>query len=515
MKRSLLLASVFVALLCAACSGGGSAPPPPPPVGQFSVSSLNGQYAFSMSGSAINTGFFARAGTFTANGSGMITGGVEDVNLQGVTTRFAFSSGSTYTINADGRGILNLTNSTGTLQFSITLTSTNSGLIIAIPTDGSSTASGTFVKQNTAAFSLAGIANKYAFDFSGLDPNGVPESIVGHLNADGAGSFLADSVADDNDGGFATPPAGPSSLAGSTYAIDSLNQGDLAAFGRGVIDIAGITGVFYIVDQTRFYFVEAGSGGILVGSAAQQIAVPTSINGISGGFVFVMGGATSSGPFVRGGRFSTSGGALSGILIDQNSAGSTNSFPNPSGATSGTYTIDAAGTGRGVATFTLAGAGSGAFTFVFYLRSPTGGFIQDQSWNIVSDGTLLGQPSTAISNSSLAGNYAFSWSGLTSSSGNADEEDIVGQLKLNNGSFTGTADLNEFSALKQFLAFGVNGTLALNGDGTGHNTFTISLQTSPATNNIPFFAYVGQNNTILLLSTQSQRVVAGVLNPQP
>jgi hypothetical protein len=513
MKRALLLASVLVALWTAAC-GGGSAPPPPPPVGQFSVSSLNGQYAFFMPGSAINTGFFARAGTFTANGSGTITGGVEDVNIQGVTSRLTFSSGSTYTINADGRGLLNLTNSTGTLQFSITLTSNNGGLIIAIPTDGSSTASGTFAKQNTAAFSLSGIANNYAFDFSGLDPNGVPESFLGHLLADGAGTFTS-GIGDDNDGGVPTAPLAPASLAGSTYAVDSLNSGDLAAFGRGVINIAGIKGVFYIVDLTRFYFLEAGSGGILVGSAVQQSGVPTSVNGISGGFVFVIGGATSGGPFVRGGRFSTSGGALSSILIDQNDAGSTKSFPNPSGATSGTYTIDAAGTGRGVATFTLPGAGSGPFTFVFYLTSPTSGFIQDQSPDIISDGTLLGQPTTTISNSSLASNYAFGWSGLTSSSGIADEEDIVGQLKLNNGSFTGTADLNEFSALKQFLAFGVNGTLALNGDGTGHNTFTISLQTSPATNNIPFFAYVGQNNTILLLSTQSQRVVAGVLNPQP
>src|SRR5262249_50077174 len=170
--------------------------------------------------------------------------------------------------------------------------------------------------------------------------------------------------------------------------------------------------------------------------------------------------------------------------------------------TSGTYTIDSSGTGRGTATFTLPGAGSGAFTFVFYLTTPTHGFVQDQSPNIVSDGTFLGQPAT-ISNSTLAGTYAMNWSGITETSGFADEEDLVGQINLTSGNFTGAADLNEFSAGKQFLGFGVNGTLALSGDGSGHNTLTINLQTNPANNNIPFFAYVCENNTVLLLSTQS------------
>src|SRR5262249_53965395 len=110
---------------------------------------------------------------------------------------------------------------------------------------------------------------------------------------------------------------------------------------------------------------------------------------------------------------------------------------------------------------------------------------------------------------------ALNWSGVTSSSGVVDEEDIVGQIDLTSGkSFSGAADLNEFGPGKQFTNVPVTGTLTLNGDGTGHNTFTITLQTSPANSNIPFFAYVVQDNTVLLLSTQSVRVVAGVLNQQ-
>ena len=205
---------------------------------------------------------------------------------------------------------------------------------------------------------------------------------------------------------------------------------------------------------------------------------------------------------------------MSSILVDQNSSGTAGSFPTPSGTTSGTYTIDSSGTGRGTATFMLAGAGSGPFTFVFYLTSPTSGFIQDQSPNIVEDGTLLGQPAT-VSTATVSNRYALNWSGVTSSSGIVDEEDLVGQIDLTSGmSFTGAADLNEFGPGKQFANVPVSGTLALIGDGTGHNTFTITLQTSPANSNIPFFAYVGQNNTVLLLSTQNVRVVAGILNQQ-
>ena len=59
-------------------------PPPPPPTGNFSNASLNGQYAFLMSGTELCAGcssFFTRVGSFTADGSGHISGGLEDVNM--------------------------------------------------------------------------------------------------------------------------------------------------------------------------------------------------------------------------------------------------------------------------------------------------------------------------------------------------------------------------------------------------------------------------------------------------
>ena len=169
MNRRYLALTLCAAVFAAACGGGGSTPTPPPSVGNFSNSSLSGQYAFSMSGTdAITGSFFARVGSFTADGNGNITAGVEDVNtaLNGPQT-LAFTA-STYTVQADGRGIINLSNATGALSFSITMLSPTKGLIVE--TDLNATASGTFLLQSPGAFNLAGISGNYVFDFSGLDP---------------------------------------------------------------------------------------------------------------------------------------------------------------------------------------------------------------------------------------------------------------------------------------------------------------------------------------------------------
>jgi len=107
-----LLAAIVVASLTAAC--GGSRTPvggAPPPTGNFSNANLKGQYAFLMSGTEICSGlgsFFTRAGSFTADGSGHITGGLEDVNVCTGVFTLQFTN-STYSITADGRGTLSLT----------------------------------------------------------------------------------------------------------------------------------------------------------------------------------------------------------------------------------------------------------------------------------------------------------------------------------------------------------------------------------------------------------------------
>src|SRR5258706_4216901 len=190
-KRVALVVLVVVAIVAAGCGGGyrGSGTPPPPPP-KFSNASLVGQHAFSMTGSELcagSNGFFTRAGTFSADGKGNITGGLEDINVCSGVATLGFTGGR-YCINPSGRGTLSLVNSTGTTNYSITLPSTTQGFIAQ--TDVDSTASGSFQRQNPAAFSNPAIAGGYAFDFKGVDVAASvvsTASFVGRFDAGGAG----------------------------------------------------------------------------------------------------------------------------------------------------------------------------------------------------------------------------------------------------------------------------------------------------------------------------------------
>jgi hypothetical protein len=178
LNRLTLLAAILLGSVTAACSSGTAVvgPPPPPSTGNFSNASLKGQYAFSMTGTELCAGFssfFTRAGSFTADGNGHISGGLEDVNVCTGLLTLEFTN-STYSIGADGRGTLALKNSTGTTNYSVTLTSATQGVVAQ--TDVNSTATGSFQRQNPAAFSNPAIAGGYVFDFAGVNVRLNPES---------------------------------------------------------------------------------------------------------------------------------------------------------------------------------------------------------------------------------------------------------------------------------------------------------------------------------------------------
>lgn len=95
-----------------------------------------------MSGTELCAGvssYFTRVGSFMADGKGNITSGLEDINVCPGVGTLSFTSGK-YSVGPDGRGILNLTNSTGTTNYSIVLSSTAAGSIAQ--TDTAASASG-------------------------------------------------------------------------------------------------------------------------------------------------------------------------------------------------------------------------------------------------------------------------------------------------------------------------------------------------------------------------------------
>jgi len=469
-----------------------------------------GQYAFSMSGTepcGRTASFFGRIGAFTADGNGKITGGVEDVNVCTGTSTLVLTN-SSYSIQADGRGTLSLTNVTGTTNYSITLSTISQGSIVQ--TDSTVTAGGPFQKQDTAAFSITMIASGYVFDFSGVgfdsSNNLVQQSIIGRLDADGGGGIL-NGLFDSNTAGVLSGQlAFPN---GAFYQLD-------AAFpqsGRGTANIAGKNLTFYIVDSTRLKFLSSNLDfpEALVGDAIAQLSTSFDITSLNGPFAFLIGGGSTAGPTSTAGRFTTDGaGNLTSIVIDENNNGGLTPLPSSGGTVTGSYTVDANHFGGGTATWT--DSKSGTFSFIFYLASPAKAVFQETDNNITSDGSFLAQTSGPLTASSLAGNYAFNWNGVSTG-----EDDFVGQMAITTtatSNITGAMDFNLFGLGKQFFNYPFNGSLTLGTDPTGRNTLMVTTTPSPQTT-YKFSAYAVDPNTTFLVGVDTSRVIAGMNTRQP
>ena len=507
-----------LALVSAGCGGSGSGPnpPPPPPSGKFSNASLSGQYAFSMTGQELcpdsnnnlQSSIFMRAGSFTADGNGHITTGLEDVNVCVGTGTLQFTGG-TYSIGGDGRGTLQLINSTGATNYSVVLSTTSDGVIVQADTQV--TARGSFQRQNTATFSNAATAGGYVFDASGVDVSGNPlanhpASFIGRFDADGAGGVtngLYDSNIDGTASGQLNFPTG------AFLQLDT--NGDGTTFGRGTANIAGLSFAYYIVDGTRLKLVGTDFPSGYGGEAFAQQNIAFTISSVNGSFAFGINGYSTNGPIASAGRFTADGaGNVSNVVSDENNNGGLTLLP--SGTVTGTYTVDSNQFGGGTVTWTDSQVGT--FSFIFYLISPTQAVFQEVDSNIVSDGKFSAQTATPISASSLAGDYALNWTDFF-----GDEEDYAGQVTLSSsGSVSGALDFNQFSNGPILFDVPVSGTLTVSGNGTQANTLAVNLAISPALS-LHFTAYVLDQNTILLIGTDtvtnSTRVIFGKLIRQP
>jgi hypothetical protein len=508
--RSLGTVAILLALFVAACGsgsdgGGNGGPPPPPP--KFTNASLSGQYAFSMSGTELcagQGGAFARIGTFTADGHGNITNGLEDVNVCAGTDILQFTGGG-YSIDPDGRGTLRLTNSSGSTNYSISLVSSAQGTVAQ--TDATVTASGTFQRQNSGSFSNASIAGGYVFDLKGIDVAGTtvdPISIIGRFDADGVGGIV-NGLFDSN---IAGTLSGQQAFPGGAFFQMDTN-GDGTAFGRGTAAIAGRNFAFYVVDATRIKFIGTDFPSELVGEGFAQQNIAFNDSSLVGDFAFLIDGLTS--PIATSGRFTADGsGNVNNVIADENNNGSVTLLPVAT-ISAATYAVDANGFGGGALTWTDSTAGT--FSFLFYLISSTQAVLQETDSNFVSDGIFTAQTTTPLAAASMAGDYAFVWTGVNSS---GDETDFVGQLTLDSaGNFSGLLDSNRFgtAASQQVANAAITGNLAVNANGLGANTLNVT-EVSPA-DTFHFTAYIVDQNRIFVVCTDTNRVLSGTLIRQP
>ncbi len=417
----LLALSAFTFLAaCGGSSGPGITKGQCPPSGCFSNSNLNGTYVFSVSGEDLVTGApYAVVGAINANGSGGITGGTIDMNDASLTSAVIaapISSGASYTIGQDGRGVISGINFAGnpftqSLSFDFVLQNSFHGLVIE--RDANATGSGT-MDIETAGTTPSG---SYAFSFSGATfSNGGPFATVGNFTITSSGvtgleDFNANGSALTN-GNAGYPLTGTLSAEGTATTLITSSSFNTLTF-----DV-------FPIDSSHLKFIEVDSTANLAGDAfTESTTMPT------GNLAFTLAGVVSSTtPFAAGGIMVTSGSGSSGNIVtgsgeDYNAGGSTSSVPDGTPFT-GTYASTGAGsTGR--FSLTLSGFYPALTGFVAY-PSSGGIFLLETDDVAINTGAAYAQTTTTSFTSSQG--YGLNLSGENFSTSTLAEVDDIAEF---------------------------------------------------------------------------------------
>lgn len=437
------------------CSGASSG----------SESLLNGHYALLMEGfEGSGTGTpLLMAAAFSANGSGAITGGEEDVNDTISPQHLTFDSTpgrSLYTIGTDHRGCLQLTNTGGTTSvFRFALGGVNSGIASkgrATEFDDNSgvgqgsRASGILQLQDPSAFVLSALQSQYAFGVKGW---ATQNNQFYPINAGGwfsnSGGSLSNGVDDLNFAGITTPDT--TSLTGSINPVSPMT-------GRttGTFDI--FNWAIYIVNASELFVVgtdPVNTSNVSVGRVITTGASFTA-SSLSGNYVVHATGNSSGNADVNLELLTmTPGGAQAGTL-----GGTVYSYGAGNGAQTNTlsgvtYNVDG-GSGRTVL------GNPGDNLPVLYLTTPTDGIAAF----VVGVGAdaLFGVAEAQAGAALPAGTYIFS---TEDPSDNTVSNEAGVETITSGGAFTGTYDQSTASGLPQ-SGQTISGTASLGPKGTGN-----------------------------------------------
>jgi len=490
LNRSVLPLILSSIAILAGCGNGGRQRPVSPPSGSFSVSDLNGTYVFSTVGQDSGGDFLAIAGTFDANGSGGVTGGVIDVNDSGFSSLVIGNpiTGGSYNVTTDGRGQVTLTTSTpfgSSIKFDFALTSGTHGLITQFDRNG--TGSGTLDLQ--ANVSQAQIAGSYSFSFTGISGISsttgawIPFGTVGAFTLDANGNVTA-GVEDYNNNG--------SSLNLTNLAITSGFVDLSTSPGTAELDTSAgqFTFSVYPVDSGHLKFIETDSFPIVFGDAFPQTSSIATTNVFSiSGYDFSVGG-----PFTAAGLIATDGnGTVTDGIEDINDA----LLVSTQTGITGSYTAVSGGR----STLTVNGFNNGANgllgTYQFAAYPSAGGLLLLEIDNAgLTGGTAYSQTSTSLAS---AEGYAFNLTGANFNLG--AEEDDIAEFTNTNGSFSGIIDFNDQGSTAYGQRF--TSTYAADSNVAGRGLI------SPGANGFNLVSYVVDGSTSVFVEIDNNQVGIG------
>jgi hypothetical protein len=391
MKKFFLFLSLASLAFCVACGGSSG----PAPSGNFSNSTLSGQYTYQLNGIDNANGAFRESGVFTADGAGHITAGTDDL-FAGTALLSGITTGS-YAISNDGTGTLTLNVGNGrTLDLAITaVTSSKVYLMVADAGTVAAVGGGIAEKQDATAFTTTP-SGTFIFQLHNLGSNDSESDLGQMVINSGAITGLYDV---NNTSALVTP----------TITSGALNAPDASGRGTGSFtDDSNFTigFVYYVVNANNLRFLVTSlngqSGWIGNGRAEKQSAGPFSTASLSGSYAFGSRGDTAFNPdssktvgrFTADGNGNLSAGAMDGV-VDGTQTTINTSF-------TGSYAVDSLGR----ADLTIAPSGGSSFHDVAWLVAPNRALFLVDSAD-VEDGSMDLQTTTSFSNITMTGQFGF------------------------------------------------------------------------------------------------------------
>ncbi len=325
---------------------------------------LAGSYAFSLGGLDSSLNPTATVGSFTLDGSGNLTAGVQDFNDDGFPYLALPILASTATApSGTGPGSITLSTTTlGTYTFDYYPVDTTH--LKLIETDYNQFLAGDAFTQTGASIPTGAMV----FTLSGLDSSG-PIAAGGLFTSDGTGNFTGGLEDVNNDG----------SLSPAQLAFTGASAAGGTVGGRVIVNLSGFTpAIQYAIYPITggILMIETDSLAITTGSAYAQTSTALQA---SQGYGLNLSADNISGGYEEDdiAEFQTTSSTFSGLL-DINDEGTT-TFDK---TLTGSYTPDSPATGRGSATTT------NYFNFEYYTVSDSTALILESDSTQIGVGTL-------------------------------------------------------------------------------------------------------------------------------
>ena len=431
---------------------------------------LNGQYAFlfqGFDGSPVNI-----VGSFTADGAGNLTGGVEDINDGNANVPVSQPFVGTYEIYSDNRGIFKLKTSPGGADlgtFRFAVGSISGGVASKarfVEFDTHSTRGGGVIeKQDPTAFSTAKITGDYAFGVSSVIRTA--SSAIANFGAAGrftasAGAISSGTIDEDSDGTITSNAA----LTG-TYSVAATSRGTMTLNVAGAANPVNL--IFYVVSSDELLVQSSdgqqsiGFSSLFAGTIQRQTGAGTFSNAsLNAPSVISLQGVNNGGNDVVLGVLSIPTAGNFTFVGDENNLGALAALNE-----TGTYSVTS--NGRVTVTGTPR-------PMVFYLLAANQGFVVGTDTN-ASTGFFEPQTAGPFSVASLNGNYIFG----PNTPGNSFANSYNSGVETYNGAggVTGTIDSSVNGALG-IQTFTEAVTIALSGRGTMTTSAFIFYLISPS-----------------------------------